>query len=193
MESDNQKKLRPEEKQIHMQVYKTENGPEATIIARDSFVRKGENGKTIFNMQADLETKSIKLQEDDTIIKLDRKKIQSLYNEKIISSDTYKALIDILNDYSATFNQSKNSTLSYVATEKTLLKIPQQIEGIRTLLASIDLIDIEKHKFPLKDEHINSETSFGANKVLMDRLYYLPELINACRLINQNQELIHTK
>ena len=183
MESNDQKKLRPEEKQIRMSALTTKNGPEVTVIARDSFFGIDANGKCILTTEPDTKTFSIKLQEDDTIITFDRKKIQSIYNDKIISTEIYKTLIDILNDQIKLMNPTADSAIKHAHIEEAILKLPRQMEAVRTLLASIKLLDIEKQKFFLKDNHINTEISFGVNKVVMDRLYYLPELIKGCKLI----------
>lgn len=180
MNVNKQKKLQ-NQRQLCTQLTSTENGTEVKVIARESFFENNENAERISNIQPNIEdgiVKGIKLKPDDIMITFDKKKIQKIYKDKKISIDTYNELIEMLDIH----EQAKNTDISHKTPyHENPAKLINQMGAIRTLLSLEDLAEQQRFEFK-RYPYIDRSISFQVNQPLLDRLNYLPELLDEAKL-----------
>ena len=177
---NDQKKLPPEQRQICALIQGKEGGSEVKVVARESFLKIGDDGKTTFDTEPDRENGfGIKLKPDDAILSFDRKKIQKLYENKTISLETYNALLEMLDSQDSLFKAARGPGFTFESQDTS--KALDQMAAIRNLLSIDELCNASNNAARnriAKNKRINPETSFAPPSVLMDRIKYIPELLN---------------
>lgn len=136
------------------------------------------------------------VEDEDILITLNKQQVEQLLESGNITPQTAESLIQLLNSPKEFITMSqehpleKDMKVQLKQAEEILPKTVQQQanELVEQCAAIRALVELEKEKEayridPLFKKHIDPEKEFGLTKCLMDRINYLPKLLQQSELI----------
>jgi hypothetical protein len=151
------------------------NSEEVKVIARDKLSFSGPG-------YIDAE----KEKDGDLSITFSKKSVEALYKEGRIPKKLKEALTSIFDDRNALF-QATDEERENLMNQRNPEDQINKTDAMRELIFLTKLSAQEQDNQPLFEKNINHETEFGVTKAIMDRLTYLPELLDAPKLSRSSQ------
>lgn len=173
MPEDTKRKTELDQMNIIAKMQPTNEGNELTLIAR-------ENTPSDPKALTDTDAK----EEGDISITITKEKAQRLHEEGITDKETSNIIVEMFENHERTVNLSKQRASKEIieeAIQRDTKQLPKQIAAMRHLLSIKDLIEEnnEADKMsPLFKENVDPENGLGITKAVMDRLQYLPDLLD---------------
>lgn len=173
------------EKEMLAILSNSENGSEMKVILRDTFLEVNPDGQRLLKMPTQPHP-------DDESITFNKQTIQHLINSGTVTEAVGNALLSLFDNHEKKINLSnKSSDKSLnVNIEQTIheeiakeaSQVPLQLQAMRQLFDIDGFLNKNKNHQILFKKNVYSPECIGITKALMDRLYYLPELLNQAEL-----------